>query len=63
MFNTLFINFLQNRLTEAILKTFEEKVSSETALADIAVCQDENFGHYQCNNALKLSKIRNQYAY
>ncbi len=57
MFNTLLIDFLQNRLTEAILKTFEEKLSSDLAIADVAVCQDENFGHYQCNSSLKLSKI------
>ncbi|MBN2479381.1 MAG: arginine--tRNA ligase [Parachlamydiales bacterium] len=57
MINTLLIEFLQNRLTEAILKTFEEKISSDDAQADIAQCQQENFGHYQCNSALKLAKI------
>jgi len=57
MINTLLIDFLQNRLTEAILKTYEEKLSSASAIADIAVCQDEKFGHYQCNSSLKLSKI------
>lgn len=57
MFNTLMIEFLQNRLTEAILKSFEEKLSMQDAIADVAVCQDENFGHYQCNSCLKLSKI------
>ena len=56
MFNTLLIVFLQNRLTEAILKTFEEKLSPNLAIADIAICQDEKFGHYQCNSALSLAK-------
>lgn len=57
MFDTLLIEFLQNRFTEAILKAYEENLSSEEAVAEIAVCQDESFGHYQCNTALKLSKI------
>lgn len=57
MFDTFFIDFLQNRITEAILKTFEEKLSSSESVAEVAVCQDENFGHYQCNSSLKLSKI------
>jgi arginyl-tRNA synthetase len=57
MFDALLIDFLQNRLTEAILKTYEEKLTCNEAIADVAVCQDENFGHYQCNSSLKLSKI------
>lgn len=56
MFNTLLIDFLQNRLTEAILKSFEEKLSSDLSIADIALCQEEDFGHYQCNSGLKLAK-------
>lgn len=57
MFNTLLIDFLQNRLTEAILKSYEEKLESKDSVADVSICQDENFGHYQCNSSLKLSKI------
>ncbi|OGN62123.1 MAG: arginine--tRNA ligase [Chlamydiae bacterium RIFCSPHIGHO2_12_FULL_27_8] len=55
--DTLFIEFLQNRLTRAILKAFDEKISLEDANADVALTLNESFGHYQCNNALKLSKI------
>ena len=57
MIDGLLIDFLQNRLTEAILKSFEKKLSSKEAIADVANCLDENFGHYQCNSALKLAKI------
>ncbi|NGX63598.1 MAG: Arginine--tRNA ligase [Candidatus Anoxychlamydiales bacterium] len=57
MIETLLIDFLQNRLTNAILKSFEEHLSANQAIADIAVCLEEKFGHYQCNSALKLAKI------
>jgi arginyl-tRNA synthetase len=57
MFETLLIDFLQNRFTKAILKAFDEKISSDLAIADIALCQEESFGHYQCNSALKIAKI------
>ncbi|MFA6118329.1 MAG: arginine--tRNA ligase [Parachlamydiales bacterium] len=57
MFNSLLIDFLQNRLTESILKCFEEKLTSEQSVADVSLCQEEAFGHYQCNSALKLAKI------
>ncbi|NGX32413.1 MAG: Arginine--tRNA ligase [Candidatus Anoxychlamydiales bacterium] len=57
MINGLLIDFLQNRLTEAILKSFEGSLTTKDALADIAICLDENFGHYQCNSALKLAKL------
>jgi arginyl-tRNA synthetase len=54
------IEFIQNKLTDAILKTFEKSISTEDAKADIAVCMQENFGHYQVNSALKLAKILNE---
>ena len=57
MINGLLIDFLQNRLTEAILKSFEDSLTTKDALADIAICLDENFGHYQFNSALKLAKL------
>ena len=53
----LLIDFLQNRLTEAILKSFEKEIISEDSKADVAKCLQEDFGHYQCNSALKLAKI------
>ena len=57
MIDTLLIEFLQNRLTEAILKSFDGSISLEQAKADVSVCLQEEFGHYQCNSALKLAKI------
>jgi arginyl-tRNA synthetase len=51
------INFIQNKLTDAILKTFEKSISLEDAKADVAVCMQEDFGHYQLNSALKIAKI------
>jgi arginyl-tRNA synthetase len=45
------LQVLQNLLTKAIKKSLDEKI-----MADVAPC-DEKFGHYQCNSALKLSKI------
>jgi len=57
MFESLLIEFLQNRFTESILENFEDKLTAEQAIADVAVCQEEIFGHYQCNSALKLAKI------
>ncbi len=41
---------------DAIKKSFPE-LSSKDFTSDVTVCQQENLGHYQCNDALKLSKI------
>ena len=57
MIETSLFDFIQNVLSEAILKSFDEKISIEQAKADVAVCPNESFGHYQCNSALKLAKI------
>lgn len=46
--------FLRRTVTEAIAAA----LSDETE-ADVAPCAEE-FGHYQCNNALKLSKVLKQ---
>jgi arginyl-tRNA synthetase len=48
------ISILQEIVTKAISKTFTQ-FSSEKA--DIALCLQQQFGHYQCNSALKLGKI------
>ncbi|NGX56698.1 MAG: Arginine--tRNA ligase, partial [Candidatus Anoxychlamydiales bacterium] len=54
---TTLIKYIQNKLTNAILKTFEKRISSNDAIADVAICLNEEFGHYQCNSALKLAKL------
>jgi len=46
---------LQEKAIQAIEKAFNEKVDRQ--VAEIATCQDEKFGHYQCNSALKLTKL------
>ncbi len=53
---TYLLGFLQNRLTESILKSFDEILDAKLSIADVAVCSQE-FGHYQCNSALKLAKV------
>lgn len=45
---------LQESALEAIKKAFDEEICP--SIAEITVCQDEKFGHYQCNSALKLAK-------
>lgn len=43
---------LQSRATKAIKDAFNQDIEAE-----VAACVQENFGHYQCNSALKLAKI------
>lgn len=52
------IKLLQEKAISAIKKAFDEDV--DTSIAEITICQDEKFGHYQCNSALKLSKTLKQ---
>lgn len=47
--------FFQKRLKIAI-----QKATGEETEADIAPCNQEGFGHYQCNSALRLAKILQQ---
>lgn len=42
--------------SEAIRKSFPE-LSAEEIIAELAPCQQLDFGHYQCNSAMRLSKI------
>lgn len=46
--------FLKELLKGSINSSFPELDSQE---ADIAPCEKEEFGHYQCNSALRLSKL------
>lgn len=48
----------QSAATDAIIRAFG--LSPEEASADIAPCAQEEFGHYQCNSPLRLSKILKQ---
>lgn len=47
----------QKRATTAITKAFGGTLSTQEAQADVAPCAQEEFGHYQCNSALRLAKI------
>ena len=47
--------FFERTVTHAIAKAFSLALSE--SVADIAPCAQEEFGHYQCNSALRLSKI------
>ncbi len=55
---TLLATF-QGEVSDSIARAFEG-LSSEEKIADIAPCMQEEFGHYQCNSALRLSKILKQ---
>jgi arginyl-tRNA synthetase len=46
------ISYLEDKIQSALEKTFKDFVK-----ADVAICMQENRGHYQCNNALKLARI------
>lgn len=47
---------LERAFTQAIKAAFPE-LPEEDAKADLAHCQQEGFGHYQCNSAMRLAKI------
>jgi len=53
--NTL-LDQLRKLVTASIAKNFPQ----EDATADIAPCMQEEFGHYQCNSALRLGKSLKQ---
>ena len=56
---TLLTSF-RDKLTDAIGQAFGEALSPDERKADMAPCLQEGFGHYQCNSALRLSKILKQ---
>lgn len=47
----------RRKVTDSIHAAFGSALSAEEQKADIAPCAEEQFGHYQCNSALRLSKI------
>ncbi len=50
------LEYLQGLATQAITSQFPALSESERE-ADVAFCAQEEFGHYQCNSALRLSKL------
>ena len=48
-------NLLKIKAEKAIKKAFSSLVKD--IAAEVVACNQENFGHYQCNDALKLAKI------
>jgi len=49
-------HILQASFTKAIRHAFND-LSEVESHAEMAPCQQEGFGHYQCNSALRLAKI------
>ena len=47
---------LQHSLSAAIQRAFAGSLDNDAYNADISQCAQEEFGHYQCNSALRLSK-------
>lgn len=54
------LTLFRRAVTEAIVFAFGSTLSSEEAEADVAPCLQEEFGHYQCNSPLRLSKVLKQ---
>jgi len=50
------ISYLENKVESALFKAFKNELSNEDKKADVAICMQQDRGHYQCNNALKLAK-------
>ena len=44
-------------LTGAIQRAFPNALAPGEERADVAACAQEEFGHYQCNSAMRLGKI------
>ena len=44
-------------LTQAIQDAFPNELAIEEQRADISACAQEEFGHYQCNSAMRLAKL------
>lgn len=47
---------LQNQISDVLQSLYGAELSQELCLADVNICPEE-FGHYQCNSALRLSKL------
>lgn len=51
------LSLFRRKVTSAVHRAFGNSLSEEERFADMAPCMQEEFGHYQCNSALRLSKI------
>jgi arginyl-tRNA synthetase len=51
------LSILRDHLTGSIRSAFGDTLLLEDQVADIAPCIQEEFGHYQCNSPLRLSKL------
>lgn len=52
------ISQIYEKAQQALFLSFPE-TDKEKLYADVAPCAEENFGHYQCNSALRIAKILN----
>lgn len=48
---------IQDKFNDAIKKTFFGALNEDELQGEIAFCIDQKFGNYQCNSALKLTKL------
>lgn len=51
------LTILRDSLTGSIRLGFGDSLSPDDQVADVAPCAQEEFGHYQCNSPLRLSKL------
>lgn len=54
------ITTFRKKVTDSIKRAFGDALTADEAVADMAPCLQEEFGHYQCNSALRLSKTLKQ---
>lgn len=50
------LSIFREKVSDAIHHAFGDSLSPEERDADMAPCAQEDFGHYQCNSALRLAK-------
>lgn len=50
----------RKEVTDSIHRAFASDLPPDEQVADIAPCLQEEFGHYQCNSALRLAKTLKQ---
>ena len=51
------LSVFKKKVSKSIDKAFGDFLSDTEKLADMAPCSKEGHGHYQCNSALRLSKV------
>ena len=51
------LTLFSKQLIESMQRAFGSSLTKEDLSADVTPCAQEEFGHYQCNAALRLSKI------